>query len=168
MWNGIKSFFIYILKWLALLGFTMLAMTMVYIFITETSGIFEKKDLHIVEEKYTHKGLYFSNQYLVKLSDGETHSVFKREFNRLEQGDSYQPFFQALSWKDFWMIFFGTGLVFILFTSLAYFFALDNFRKSVLFQTLEKIREKIITRFLALFQKNEETRERWKKGSFSH
>lgn len=102
----------------------------------------------------------------MKLSDGETHSVFKRKFNALEQGDTYQPFFQALSWKDFWLIFFGAGLVFILFISLAYFFALEIFRKTRLFQKLEEIRGKVIARFLALFQKNKETRELWKKWSF--
>lgn len=166
MWNGIKSFFIYILKWLALLGFTMFAMIMVYVFFTETSGIFEKRDAQIVEEKFTHKGLYFSNQYLVKLSDGETHSVFKQKFNALGQGDTYQPFFQALSWKDFWMILFGTGVMFMLFISGAYFFALEIFQETRLFQKLEDIREKIIDWFLALFQRSEKTKERWKKWSF--
>ena len=166
MWDAIKKFLLYILRWLAVVGFTVLAMTMVYIFITETSGIFEKSEAQKVEEKLMHKGLYFSKQYLVKLSNGETHSVFKRKFNTLEQGDSYQPFFQALSWKDFWSITFITSLLFILFISLAYFFALEIFRKTKLFQKLENIRESIITSFLALFQKNEQTRERWKKGSF--
>jgi len=166
MWDAIKAFFIYIVKWLGLIGFTFLALVMVQVFFTETSGVWKTDEDQVVEDKFTHKGLYFANQYYVKLSNGETNSVFKHDFNASEKGDPFQPFFQSLSWKDFWLIFFITSFFFILWIALAYFCALEIFRDTKPFQKLEAKREQIIAWFISLIRKNEQTRERWKKGSF--
>lgn len=166
MWDAMKALFFYIVKWLGLIGFTILALVMIQVFVTQTSGVWKTNEDQIVEDKFTHKGLYFANQYFVKLSNGETNSVFKHDFNALEKGDAFQPFFQSLSWKDFWFIFFITGFFFISWIALAYFCALEIFRETKLFQKLEEVREEIIEWFISLFQKNEQTKERWKKWSF--
>lgn len=166
MWDAIKAFFIYIVKWLGLIGFTFLALVMIQIFFTQTSGVWKTDEDQVVEDKFMHKGLYFANQYYVTLSNGETNSVFKHDFNALEKGDSFQPFFQSLSWKDFWFLFFITSFFFIIWIALAYFCALEIFRDKRFFQKLEDMREKIVDWFISLFKKNEKTRERWKKGSF--
>lgn len=166
MWDAMKALFFYIVKWLGLIGFTILALVMIQVFVTQTSGVWKTNEDQIVEDKFTHKGLYFANQYFVKLSNGETNNVFKHDFNALEKGDAFQPFFQSLSWKDFWFIFFITGFFFISWIALAYFCALEIFRETKLFQKLEEVREGIIEWFISLFQKNEQTKERWKKWSF--
>ena len=166
MLDAIKAFLMYIVKWLGLIGFTFLALVMVQIFFTETSGVWKSDGDQVVEDKYTRKGLYFSNQYYVKLSNGERNSVFKHDFNALEKGDTFQPFFQSLSWKDFWFLFFITGLLFILWLALAYFCALHIFQDTKPFQKIEAVREKFVEWFVSLFQKNKKTKERWKKWSF--
>lgn len=78
---------------------------MVQVFFTQTSGVLETDEDKVVEDKFTSKGLYFAKHYYVELSNGETNSVFKHDFNALEKGDAFQPFFQSLSWKDFWLFF---------------------------------------------------------------
>src|SRR5699024_10527082 len=110
------------------------ALVMVQVFVTETSGMWETNENQIVEDKYTHKGLYFSNQFYVELSNGETDSVFKKEFETLEKGDVFQPFFPSKSLKDLLLIFIGTGLGFLIFIFPAYFFATGIFRKTKIFQ----------------------------------
>jgi len=166
MLDAIKAFFVYIVKWLGLIGFTFLALVMVQIFFTETSGVWKSDGDQVVEDKFTRKGLYFSNQYYVKLSNGEKNSVFKHDFNALEKEDAFQPFFQSLSWKDFWFLFFITGFLFILWLALAYFCALHIFQDTKPFQKLEAVRERIVEWFVSLLQKNEKTTDRWKKWSF--
>src|SRR5699024_12450034 len=99
--------------------------------VCELDGVYE------VDDKFTRKVLYFSNQYYVKLANGEKNSVFKHDFNALEKGDAFQSFFQSLSWKDFWLIFFVTSLFFIIWLALAYFCALQIFQNTKLFQKLE-------------------------------
>jgi len=107
MWEAVKSIFFYIVKWLGLLAFSFMAMIMVQIFVTQTAGIWEKSDDQTVEEKYTHNGLYFAKRYYVKLSNGDTNSVFKHDFKSLKEGDHFDSFFPSMTWKDFWLIFSG-------------------------------------------------------------
>src|SRR5699024_2348365 len=115
MWDAMKAFFFNLLKGLGFIGMTMMGCIMVGVFFDQTSGVWEPSGTHIVEEKYAHKGLYFSQQYFVKLSNGGSHSVFKHDFNALEKGDIFRPVFKSLSWKDFWFITFMTGFGSLLF-----------------------------------------------------
>lgn len=62
--------------------------------------------------------------------------------------------------------FFATGFFFISFIALAYMCALGIFGETKFFQKLEEMREGIIEWSISLFQKNEQTKERWKKWSF--
>lgn len=165
MWEAIKECFIYILKWLGLLGMLFMAVVGVYAFFTETSGMWQAREAHPVEDKFTHKGLYFEQRYFVELSNGDTHSVFKRDFNRLEKGDLYNPFFHALSWKDFTLIFTMLGTITILFLSMTYFFAFLIFRETKWFQKLEIKRNELMAWFVSVIEKNEKTKDRWKKWS---
>lgn len=166
MWDTVKDFLFRVLMTLLFIGSIIMALTMVYTFFTETSGMWEKSDLQIVESKFTHKGLYFSNRYVVQLENKETHSVFKYTFKKIEEGDSFQPFFQSVSWKDFWLILCGTSIVFIGFISLAYFLAVHTFPNMRLMRTLENKRNQLVTWIISSFRKNEERREKWIKGLF--
>lgn len=166
MLDAIKAFFIYILKWLGLIGVTFLAFGMIVLFFTETSGMWGPSESQVVEDKFMHKGLYFSKQYYIELSNGETHSIFKRDFKELEEGDSFKPFFQSVSWKDFWLISFGVLLFFTLWICLAYFFAFLIFHKTSLFQKLEDKRKQVMKWLISTVRRNEKTRGPWKKASF--
>lgn len=166
MWDAIKTFFFYILKWIGFIGMTLFAFIMVYTLFSETSGALKPIELGVVEEKYSHKGLYFAQSYYIKTSNGKSHSIFKHDFKTLEVGDSFQPFFNSLSWKDFWIIIFIAGTVSILFLSLAYFFAFLLFHQMKSFRKLEAKRKQIASRFASLIPKNNKTREQWKKRAF--
>lgn len=165
MWDVAKRFFIYILKWLGLLGMLLLTAAMVFAFLTETSGMLQARETHEVEDKFTHKGLYFAQQYVVQLSNGDTHSVYKRDFDALEKGDAYHPFLNVLSLKDFLLICIISGAFMILWLSMAYFFAFLIFQETKLFQKLEAKRKKMLEWFVSIVAKDEKTEERWKKWS---
>lgn len=151
---------------MGLIGFIILAVAMVYTFVTQISEIQETNGDRIVKDKYTHKGLYFANYYYVEFSNGKTHGVFKRDFETLEKGDIFQPLFDLLSWKDFWLILFGTGLVFCLCIFTAYICILDLFQRTKAFQKFEDKWKRFIKWIMSPFQRNEKARERLKKGSF--
>ena len=165
MWDAAKAFFAYIFKWFCFIACIYFAFGMAVLFFTETSGIWKPTENQIVEEKFMHKGLYFSKNYYVTLSNGETHGVFKHTFNALEKGDAFEPFFSAVSWKDFWLITFITVVIFISCLGFAYLFASLIFYKKNWFQKLEDKRKKLIVWFISLVQKSEKTEERWKKWS---
>lgn len=166
MWDAIKTFFFNIFKWFCFIGYIFFAFGMIILFFTETSGIWEPTEKNqIVEEKFMHKGLYFAEDYYVTLSNGETHGVFKHTFRGLEEGDPFEPFFRTVSWKDFSLITFITIVLFISCLGFAYFFASLIFCKKRWFQKLEDKRKEMIGWFMSFVQKNEKTKEHWKKWS---
>lgn len=163
MWESIKGYLFYLLKWFLLVLLTLLTITIVIGLLVEMPKLMESNEEGIIEEKHTYKGFYFTQFYIVTLSNGKSHNVYKHQFNQLEAGDVYQPFFKKASWKEFLLYTLGLGVFFLMMGWVVYVLVMDLLSEKKWVQAFEVKRKKVATWIASKFEVSEEGKKKWKQ-----
>src|SRR5699024_4841502 len=163
MWESIKGYLFYLLKWFLLILVTLLTITILLGFLVEMPKLLKSNEEGIIEEKHTYKGFYFTQFYIVTLSHGTSHNVYKHQFNQLDEGDVYQPFFKIVSWKDFILYIFLVSIVLLMMAWTGYVLVIDLLHGKKWLQAFEAKRKKMAVWIASKFELSEERKKKWKQ-----